>query len=65
MSISEFSEVLRQQKQAVGNIVWMLAALGVAYVVLVGGYLMVQKVKKRTISETGQKRIGQGVFKGN
>ncbi len=57
MSISEFSEVLRQQKQAVGNIVWMLAALGVAYVVLVGGYLMVQKVKKRTISETGQKRI--------
>ena len=55
MSISEFSEVLGKQKQVLNIIVPVIAALAVTYLIIVGGYLAVQKVRKKMEDETDKK----------
>lgn len=56
MSISEFGEVLKQQEQVLDVAVPAVAALGVTYLVIAGGYLAMQKVRKKMEDETDKKR---------
>lgn len=57
MSISEFSEVLKQQEQVLDVTVPVMATLGATYLTIVGGYLAVQKVRKKIVDETDKKRV--------
>lgn len=56
MSISEFSEVLKQQGSVMEVMLPVMMVLGVAYIAIAGGYLAIQKIRKQAADEVGQKR---------